>query len=56
MRVRGKRGERERNNFDFACVGERERNNLMCSGYLIDGMDATTLTMSLIPMFTVKSV
>ena len=26
LRVRRKRGERERNNFDFACVGrERER-------------------------------
>ena len=32
LRVRGKSGEREHNNFDFACVGERERYNLMRSG------------------------
>ena len=32
VRVREKRGEHERNNFDFACVGGRERNFLIRSG------------------------
>ena len=55
-----KEGERERNSFDFACVGGRERNIIMRSGlqhrHLFGGMDVTILTTSLRPTFTVTLV
>ena len=52
VRVTEKRGERERNNFNFACAGERERDNQMRSG-LQHRMDVTTLALFLRPIFTV---
>ena len=55
--MRRKRGQRERNNFDFACVGREREIILKRSGlyhrHLVNGMDVTILTRLLRPMFSV---